>query len=213
MVYERAYGGVDLSTRDTPSPQWDVRNPIGTGFAVSASAVDGMRLPNIEYPDQPITRWKDRPAPAGFGPVCAHWQPRASFAGTYDERWERERLPLLPEDFDDRHYQCAPADQQPPEFLRGGELVVLVNLTPASELRFTLPRDYLAFETFFVTGEREIHRRPLLHTVLIETDRPRVSMVWQTALQCHPKVHRLQRTRVTRKDVLSERATASQEVR
>ena len=212
MVYERAYGGVDPSTRDTPTPQWDVRNPIGTGFAASASGIDGMRLPNIEYPDQPITRWKDRPAPAGFGPICAHWQPRASFAGTYDEKWERERQPLLPADFDDRYYQCAPIDQQAPEFLRGGEPVVLVNLTPEGDLRFNLPRTFLGFDTFFVGGERQHHPKPALHTVIIDADARRVSLVWHTALECHAKVHGLRRTRVTRKEVLSGRTTADQEM-
>jgi hypothetical protein len=203
MGYERAFGGVDPSTRDTASPQWDVRNPIGTGFAVSASAADGMRLPNIEYPDQPITRWKDRPAPAGFGPICAHWQPRAGFAGTYDEKWERERLPLLPADFNDRYYQCAPADQQAQEFLKGGEPVTLLNLTPGGEVRFTLPKAFLGLETYFYTDERKPHEPPKLHTVIIDSAVPRVSLVWHSALACHPKVHKLDRTRVIQKRLIN----------
>ena len=202
MVYERTYGGVDPLTRDTPSPQWDVRNPIGTGFAVSASAVDGMRLPNIGYPDQPITRWKDRPAPAGFGPICEHWQPRARFAGTYDEQWERERLPLVPDDFDDRYYQCAPIDQQSPQLLRGGEPVTLLNLTPGCELRFFLPRAFLGFETFFSTGERRRHERARLHTVIVDAEGRRVSLGWHTALPCHPMVYKLDRTRITNKEIV-----------
>ena len=199
MIYERAYGGFDPGTRGTSSPQWDVRNPLGTGFGLSASSLEGVPLPNIEYPDHAVTRWKDRPEPAGFGPICAHWQPRAGYAGTYDETWERERLPLLPDDFDDRYYQCAPLDQQAPAFLKGGEPVVLLNLTPGGELRFTLPRVFLGFETFFLTGDRERHDRPRLHTVIIEPDFPRVSLVWHTALACHPKVYKLDRTSIVQK--------------
>jgi len=202
MTYERAFGGVDARTRKTASPQWDVRNPAGTGYVASGTPIDGTRLPNIEYPNQLITRAKDRPAPAGFGPICSHWQPRAGFAGTYDERWERERQPLLPEDFDDRYYQCAPADQQPPAFLRGGEPVALLNLTPEGELRFELPRVYLGAETFFITRERRLHPRPCLHTVVLEPDERRVGLVWHTSLPCHPLVHKLLRTRVIRKQVL-----------
>jgi hypothetical protein len=202
LTYERAYGGIDPASQDTPSPQWDVRNPLGTGFALHASRIDGMKLPNIEYPDQRLRNWEDRPAPASFGPVCAHWQPRAALAGTYDAKWQQERFPLLPEDFDDRHCQCAPADQQAPQFLGGGEPVVLINLTPGGELRFTLPRVFLGFETFFTNGERQLHERPRLHTVIIEADFPRVSLVWHSALACHPKVYKLDKTRIIEKRIV-----------
>ncbi len=205
LVYERAFGGHDLASRGTPKPQWDPRNPIGTGFALSASGVEDLALPNLEYPDRLIARWDDRPDPACFGPICAHWQPRVGLAGSYDEKWQRERFPLLPLDFDDRHYQCAPADQQAPGFLAGGEPVLLHHLTPAGELRFALPRVVLGFETFFTTGERQLHERPKLHTVVIEPDQPRVSLVWHSALPCHPKVHKLEKTRIFAKELLRMR--------
>jgi len=199
LVYERAYGGFDPKSLNTLRPQWDVRNPVGTGFALSASRIGGLKLPNIEYPDKLITSWNDRPTPAGLGPICAHWQPRTSFAGTYDGKWQQERLPLLPLDFDDRYYQCAPTDQQTPQFLMGGEPVALINFTPGGELRFELPRVVLGFETFYYTGERQLHDRPKLHTVTIEPDFPRVSLVWHTALPCHPKVYKLKNTRIIQK--------------
>jgi len=200
LVWERAYGGIDPWTRDAPNPQWDVRNPAGTGFALEASHSEGLRLPNIEYPDQCIRAWSDRPAPAGFGPLCNHWHPRAALAGTYDDKWQQERLPLLPLDFDDRHYQRAPVDQQTPQFLRGGEPVVLINLTPHDELlRFELPRVILGFETFFSDGERRVHEPPKLHTVIVEPDLLRVSLLWHSALPCHPKVHKLLKTRIHEK--------------
>jgi hypothetical protein len=202
IVYERAYGGTDPESIDRRLPRWDERNPLGTGFSTS-SVTDGLRLPNIEYPNQPVRTVKDRPEPAGFGPICAHWQPRARLAGTYDEKWQRDRFPLLPDDFDDRYYQCAPTDQQAPRYLRGGEPVVLVNLTPGGELRFDLPRVFLGLETAFVTGERRVHDKPALHTVLIEADFPRVSLVWHSALPCHPRVYKLDRTRITEKRRLS----------
>jgi hypothetical protein len=202
LVYERAYGGFDPASRDTPSPQWDVRNHLGTGFAPSSSGLDGLRLPNIEYADQLIRNWDDRPLPAGFGPICSHWEPRVRLAGTYDEKWQQERLPLLPADFDDRHYQCAPADQQAPQFLVGGEPVALIHLSPGGDLRFDLPRVFLGFETFFYSGERQVHERPRLHTVIIEPDFPRASLVWHSALPCHPKVYKLNKTRIIQKPVV-----------
>jgi hypothetical protein len=196
IVYERAYGGIDPRSRATSSPQWSVGNPLGVGFALSEAAVEGLRLPNVEYPDKLISRWSDRPPPAGFGPIAAHWQPRVRFAGTFDENWQRRRFPLLPDDFDDRYHQCAPADQQAPQFLVGGEPVGLTNLTPGGHLHFWLPRMVVSMETSFYTGGPELHDPPRLHTVIIEPEFPRVSLVWHSALRSHPRVYKLRRTRI-----------------
>jgi hypothetical protein len=196
LVYERAFGGVDARSGH-PERDWEWRNPVGTGFAASSGAARGQQLPNIEYPENPIRNWSDRPAPAGFGPICAHWQPRASFAGTYDDGWRRTRQPLLPDDFDERFFQCAPADQQSPNFLNGGEPVTLLRLTPGGELHFSLPKIYLGFETRFYDGAREFHHYRKLHTVILEPDLRRVSMVWHSPLACHAKGGKLRETIVT----------------
>ena len=211
ICYERAYGGMDPRAGDPEHPSLDMRNPVGTGWAERAEHLDDTPVPNIEDPRQPIRAWDDRPAPAGLGPIGAHWQPRLAFAGTYDDHWQQTRLPLLPEDFDDRHYQCAPADQQAPQFLRGGEPVALRNLTPGGgDVRFVLPRMYLGFDTFFYTGERVRHAPPKLHTVILEPDHALVSLVWHTALPCHPKVLKLKSTRITLKQDLRDGVLAPQ---
>ena len=184
LVYERAFGGADVKSAH-PARDLELRNPVGTGYAMSARNAAGLSLPNVENAMHLISSWKDRPPPAGFGAVASHWQPRASFAGTYDDQWKRTRQPLLAEDLDDRYFQCAPSDQQAPEFLRGGESVVLHNLTPSGRLEFLLPQLYLSFETEFYDGSREVHRGRKLHTVILEPDFPRVSLVWHTALPCH----------------------------
>jgi hypothetical protein len=196
LVYERAFGGVDARSPH-PERDWDWRNPVGTGFAVTRDNLAGVSLPNVEYPDEGVRTPKDRPRPAGFGPIAGHWQPRVGFAGTYDDRWMKERQPLLPEDFDDRFYQCAPPDQQARGFLRGGEPVALHHLTPSGDLRFVLPKVFLGFETRFYDGTRQLHQERTLHTVILEPEYPRVSLVWHTALPCHFKVQKLERTIVT----------------
>jgi hypothetical protein len=201
IVYERAYGGVDRKSKN-PERDWEWRNPVGTGFAVAKTNIDGVALPNIEDPSHLIHSWNDRPAPAGFGPVAGHWQPRIALAGTYDDKWIKERQPLLPNDFRERYHQCAPADQQAPEFLRGGELVALHGLTSSGDVKFLLPPIFPRLETRFYTGEREIHLPPKLHTVIVEPDFPRVSLVWHSALPCHFKVQKLERTIVTLKTLM-----------
>lgn len=207
LVYERAFGGVDTQS-DHPERDWEWRNPVGTGFVVKKTHLAGRLLPNLEYQDKPMSSWDDRPPPAGFGPICCYWQPRVSFAGTYDDQWMQARHPLLPEDFDDRFFQCAPADQQAPAFLRGGEPVALHGLTRGGELRLSLPKIHLGFETRFKDDSRQVHKMRTLHTVILEPDFPRVSLVWHSALPCHFKVQKLKRTIVTLKTDLSGRQQA-----
>jgi len=211
LVYERAFGGVDTKSAQ-PERDWEWRNPVGCGFAVKKAHLDGVPVPNVESTDRLIRSWDDRPAPAGFGAIGNHWQPRASFAGTYDDKWMKNRQPLLPEDFDERFFQCAPADQQAPQFLMGGEPVALLNLSPAGSLRFALPKLYLGFETRFYDGSREIHKTRKLHSVILEPDFPRVSLVWHSALPCHFKVQKLERTIVTLKTNISTGDPANGEI-
>jgi hypothetical protein len=201
IVYERAYGGGDRKS-ETPERDWEWRNPVGTGFAVAKGNIEGVPLPNIEEPAHLIRSWNDRPAPAGFGVIAGHWQPRVSLAGTYDDRWMENRQPLLPEDYQDCYHQCAPQDQQSPDFLRGGEPVALSGLTPLSTLEFCLPRIFPRLETRFYAGEPEVHQPPKLHTVIIEPDFPRVSLVWHSALPCHFRVQKLERTLVILKSLV-----------
>jgi hypothetical protein len=131
-----------------------------------------------------------------------------AFAGTYDAAWMEDRQPLLPNDFDDRFYLGAPPDQQAPQYLRGGEPVVLHHLTPSGEARFLLPKVFLGFETRFYTGASEVHKTRALHTVILEPDVPRVSLVWHTALSCHFQVHKLQRTIVSVREPIGARQAA-----
>jgi len=159
-------------------------------------------LPNVEDPRNLIRPGSQQTQPAGFGPIAAHWQPRAKYCGTYDDKWLRERQPLVAEDFDERFYLCAPQDQQAQGYFKGGEPVELVNLTPDGLLRFKLPREVFGFATRFRTREVMQHRANL-HTVILEPDVPRVSLVYHTHLPCHSKVLKLQETAITRKRVLA----------
>jgi hypothetical protein len=210
ITYERAFGGMDLTSDDPKKHDWELCNPAGCGFATHGEHLIGKPVPNIEDPKKLLSNWRQRPRPAGFGPIAGHWSPRRNFTGTYDEKWEKTRQPLLPDDFDERFYQCAPEDQQVPGYLKGGELVDLYNLTPSGRLQFRLPHVSLSFTTHFDDGTREDHRA-VLHSVILRPDIPRVVMVWHTHLECHHKVLKLNQTviRIKERILLSEQDQAN----
>lgn len=197
ITYERAYGGWDRSSPDPAKHRMEERNPVGTGFAIRQKHCVGMRLPNVEYPDQLISSWKHRPPPAGLNAVDCSWSPRRELAGTYDEQWLENRFPLWAEDFDPHYRNCAPIDQQAPNFFRGGEVVDLVNLSREGRLTFELPRIHLAFQTRF--GTERVEHQAQLCTVIIEPEIPHVIMSWQTHIVCNHRADELDETIVLEK--------------
>jgi hypothetical protein len=191
LVWERAYGG----RQDLGGGRFacEPRNPVGRGFLGKRSARDlaGTPVPNVEDPSRPLRSARDRPPPAGVGFVAPSWQPRLAFAGTYDEAWQESRAPYLPEDFDPRFFQMAPPDQIYPGFLKGGELVELVNLSPRGVDRFALPGCALEAEVH-VAGA--VERPPLsMETVLLEPDEGRFTLLWRGAVPCDKRVLKVER--------------------
>jgi len=193
LVWERAFGGTDSIGEELSA---ESRNPVGTGYHASGGSkpVEGERLPNLEDPRAPLVSWKERPPPACFAPIAAHWEPRRSYAGTYDEKWQQSRAPYLPEDFDSRFFNVAPPDQVFGGYLFGGEPVELTGFTREGVLRFALPALGVRV-TYFVGGSSEV-RPANLDTVLIEPDESRVVLVWRAALRCDKKLLRVEKVRV-----------------
>jgi hypothetical protein len=189
IIYENAFGGYDLSNPDPKRQKMDERNPVSCGFVQRK----GGRLPNFKYPK----RNPKKIGPAGFGAIASYWSPRRELQGTYDESWRKNRFPLLPSDWDPQSLLCSPSDQRPERPLRGGELVELINLTPAGKLRFALPKVCLTFSTH-IDNRVEEHRSRLA-TVIIEPDAPRVIMVWQTSLAVRTNADYLDMTIVREK--------------
>jgi hypothetical protein len=186
--YDRAFGGKPTPNLPQPFHIHSQRNPIGVGLVPAA----GERLPNIHHvAGHPLRPSTSLPV-AGFGPIACHWTPRRELAGTYDDQWAKQRKPLVPLDFDDAYFQSAPADQVVNGFLRGGESVELTHLTPDGTLSFQLPRYSFGFRTSIASGV-EYHRGNL-HTVIIEPDSQRLTMVWHTAFPCHHTLYTLTRT-------------------
>jgi hypothetical protein len=143
----------------------------------------------IEDPANLIASVRTRPAPAGFGAIGRHWEPRRRFVGTYDAAWLEQRAPLLPLDHDDRANLCASPGLTASPPLAGGEDVALLNLTPGGgTLSFRLPRMQVSV-TLHAKGREPETLRPYPDTVLIDTIRvPETSdvvveMVWRAVFR------------------------------
>jgi len=176
LVYERAFGGSDLTHKKSKSHGWDKKNPIGTGFRLNKNAVANHRLPNLEDPDHLISHWKDKPPIACYGFTEGSWEHRLDFAGTYNDAWLRSQFPLLPKDFDLRFFDSASPGLISEGFLKGGEPVQLINLSKRGPLEFNLPK--LNIRLTFRLGHNRHHKEPDLWTLVFEPNEDRFYMVW-----------------------------------
>lgn len=182
LKYELAFGGADGAPKDPAKVDYEARNPVGCGLFPKGSQASPKEvpLPNFETPAQLIRSTSDRPAPAGLGPVCGHWEPRKGFAGTYDALWQKKRAPYLPSDFNPRFHQMAPADLIAPSYLRGGERVELSGVMPGGGVGFELPRTRV--EMVFHFDGQPVRYPAALDTVSLYPDQQTVCLVWRA---CH----------------------------
>lgn len=178
VSWRRTFGGTDA---EGAKPDWEPRNPVGTGFSTDPKRLVGRTAPNFEYPDAP---YRDHRAgsPAGFGAVSRHWQPRMKYAGTYGDLWKKTRDPLLPSDFDRLYYQCAPEDQQTKTPLIGYEDVRMAGFTPGGFLQFLLPRITFEITSHFRQMPDIKHGEATMHTLRLKPDERQFSLTWMSAL-------------------------------
>jgi hypothetical protein len=181
LVWERAFGGWDWMAVDPAEHGVERRNPVGIGYrrTVKGAHVEGAPLPNLEDPRALIGDPKDTPTPAGFGFVGPHWEPRARYAGTYDEAWRLTRMPLLPTDFDRRFFNAAPPDQIASGYLVGDEPVVIANAAPTPWLKFRLPGEPPPRITVGQQGRSDRVLEARLDTVILDTDAMQVLLLWR----------------------------------
>ncbi|MEZ4302940.1 MAG: DUF2169 domain-containing protein, partial [Polyangiaceae bacterium] len=152
----------------------------GPGFAQNPSG-KGLHdeLPNIESPQRPVRARKDRPEPAGFGPISPEWPQRKDKRGKeYGEKWKKTRAPYYAEDFDWTYFNSAPPDQQV-DYLRGDEEVRFHNLHPkAPVVAATLPA--LRVRAFVKDTSQEVREIAMrLDTLLADLDQERLFLTWR----------------------------------
>jgi hypothetical protein len=196
ILYELAWGGLDLS--DPERPFGEPRNTVGRGVVRDRKRLIGQPAAQIEDPANPLGGRAN--APAGLGAIHRHWQPRAAHAGTYDEAWMANRMPLPPDDLDPRFNVTVPHDQWSPAPLRSDVPVEVKGATPEHLWRFQLPRVQPGFSSFAL-GERREHRTHL-DTILIDADTRTVELTWRAIVPLPRKYEMLESVRIVEKVVV-----------
>lgn len=181
LIYERAFGGWDLRDPKPDKFRFETRNPVGTGYLDPMANGDAqVKLPNLEDPAHPYRSYGDTPPPAGFGFISPNWQPRASYAGTYDEAWDKERKPLLPKDFDRRFFNAASSGLIAPGYLKGDEPVVIINASPEGRVTFNLPGVPAPQCKVQLRGGATVTLQTQLDTVIINMDERLLFLIWRS---------------------------------
>lgn len=119
LGWERAFGGPGFAA-----------NPLGKGWLPAKSEVHLQPLPNIELPDQMMTRPDQCPVPGGLAPWELTWPQRGAGSGSYDEAWLADHAPGLPPDADWAMFNAAPLDQRRDGFFAGGEALKIAGMHP-----------------------------------------------------------------------------------
>jgi len=180
ISYDNAYGGVDKTHEDESKHRAFIDNPAGKGFHhnTAKEVIEGKPLPNTEEIGRSVSSPDGKYHPMALGAIGRAWAPRPKYAGTYDQDWIDNTFPFLPADFDERYFQAASEDQQI-DHPRGGEEVVLLNLTPAGRTSFKLPTIDVPV-TFYYKNYEEKNTKANLDTIIIEPDLNRFMLVWRT---------------------------------
>jgi hypothetical protein len=199
VSYDVAFGGADREPEDPGEHDAYLPNPAGRGWRkhLRNDWVDGKPLPNTEESGAAVTWPRGKYRPMALGPVGRGWPQRAQFAGTYDQKWLDDVFPFLPEDFDERYYQTAPADQQL-EFPKTPLEVVLSGFTDDGVRRFELPFLEAPVHVFPKRGEREDLVAPL-DTVVFEPDTSRITTTWRATRPLRRNMHEITQVVVGRK--------------
>lgn len=231
MRHDRSYGGIDeqaearhvepedlaqmcamtdqLAER-TDSEYAYPRNHAGRGYLVDPDGADGLRWPNLEFPNEllhlhrlaaPMDQWGPRPYPACFDWFSHAWFPRIAFLGVLPVMQDNRlpdaelRMGLLEPDLADQPlFERAPhgyAQGAHPYLWRhrllGDEEIRITHMSiDGREFRLQLPAcpPRIFIKQFSAPASPAL---VVLDCIFVETDRSQVSLIWRGTL---PAPHR-----------------------
>lgn len=152
------------------------------GFSVAPVKDEIAWLPWIEDLSQPSRHSRYSKTPAGLGFWPENTTLRQSYAGTYDDQWQRETSPDLPKDFDTHFYNCAHPDAQLPQAPAGGTAIRLAHLSRNPVVDCSFPTLSLSARATTAAGHVSQPIQLQADTLTIEPDEDRLSVVWRALL-------------------------------
>jgi hypothetical protein len=180
ITYDCAYGGTDRTEEAEGLTHAYAANPVGRGHWKHTDGIDGQPLPNTEELACSVESHDAQYRPQAFSPIGRNWTGRIEHAGTYDQKWIENEAPFWPQDFDERYFQAAPADQRI-AYPQGGEEVTLHGLTPDGHRSFQLPRQPMLV-TFIPYRGADMRHQANLDTIVFEPDEGRFTLAWRAVL-------------------------------
>lgn len=182
------------------------RNPAGKGFIVenNPATFTNLELPNLEDPKDLLTtqnllvgdenRWHEMPIPRCTDWVDYAFFPRLAYFGIVNifetkpyqlkeiiNKWADESLLAAKKQTDEFNFRCcngaSPSLQLP--YVTRGDQVRLINLHPEhADFVFEIPIEY---PKIWIDGRKGklTETKPVIHTIVIEPDENRLSIVWR----------------------------------
>jgi hypothetical protein len=193
LGYDQAFGGVTGEPRDHyVEGEFHPANPHGCGYLGrrGADPSHDYRAPQIEAWNGAIADLGDDVAVGGFGPLPGFVPQRARYAGTRDAHWAREIAPALPADMDLRYWNCAPEDQQPADYLCGGDRLELLGLTREGHVSLQIPTTRAFLVRDYDNGDTAA--LPLqLDTAIVDLDQRHLSLRYHQIVPLDDAVDRI----------------------
>jgi hypothetical protein len=165
-----AFGGKPIwDELEVPHPD----NPAGRGFYLEEEEARGQPLPNLEEPDQLVTKWDDRPEPVGLGVCPMRFGPRVRRGAIFDD--EGALLKIDPTLFNAAFPRMIAARIEP------GMRVVVTGVRAGEPLELTVPE--LSFVARLRFGD-DVHDEPLeIDQLGIEVDEARMFVSYRYAFR------------------------------
>jgi hypothetical protein len=181
------------------------RNPSGRGFSIEGVVDPAIELPRFEDPNDLLTperlrasagfQWAQLPIQAGLGWYGHLWFPRSLYFGFVPEVRDPSTMPevkagaISKESLiggpkfqeGDPRFACGASPGLSVPYLLGGEAIMLENLSSSAKRREVhLP----AAPIMRADGRKRglVEASPVLHTVFIEPDEDRITVVWRGSI-------------------------------
>jgi hypothetical protein len=173
--------GHGFDPRGRPTKKASVSFRVGrfgqTATVSSPEAMDAIPLHYLERPTGGVPWLRSARPKGGFGFFPKQCEPRVGHAGTYDEKWQDERAPFLPADFDPRFFQVGFPELICDSYLRGGERIEIRGAAPGRAIETVVPRWTVEVDAYLERSEQKLTAN--LDTLVALPDERKLALVWR----------------------------------